>query len=249
MTNRRKFLAGLGALASGTAAAVGTGAFSTVTANRAVSVSVADDSDSYLRLNPGSDNDNSAYADGSGAQVSLDFTSDNSTGAGGSGINQGALTEIFDIFDVENQGTQNAIVYVSPKSVADEGGFDRSDDGLYFDPQVSNMPNGINAPTASFARRADGTPYTSLTNNGGTILSKGTTFAEATLDTDGSSEGFGASTGPNPPEIYLLRPGESFEFGVYLDATDSASTSQDFQYNIEIVADAELAKEAGLGDV
>ncbi len=239
----------MGSLAAGSAAAIGTGAFSRVTANRTVNVSVADDSNALLRLHPGSSNDNAAYADGSGAQVSIDLTSSNSTNAGGDGINQDAVTEIFDIFDVENQGTQNAIVFVPPYSVADEGGFDKNDDGLYFDPQVSDMPNGTSHPEASHGYLRDGTPFTSLTNIGGTILSKGTTFEEATLDTDGSNPNFGGSTGPNPPEIYLLRPGESFEFGVYLDATDSASTTQDFQYDIEIKADAQLAKEAGLGSV
>jgi len=243
---RRKFLAGIGSLAAGAAAVTGTGAFTTVSADRAVSVSVADDSDALLGLNARSSNENSAYADESGNQISIDLTSSNSTTAGGEGINQDALTTIYDIFSVENQGTQNVLAYVPPTSVANQGGFDRTDDGLYFDPQVSGMPNGINASTASFARLPDGTPYTTLTNNGGTILDKGATFAEATLDTDGSAS-FGSATGPNPPSIYLLRPGESFDFGVYLDATDSASVSQSFQYDIKIKADAALAEEAGLG--
>jgi hypothetical protein len=245
---RRNLLIGMGSLAAGGAATIGTGAFSTVTANRTVNVSVADDNDALLAFDA-SGNDNSAYATKSGAQISIDLDSSNSTTEGGEGINQDATTEIFDIFDVENQGTQNAIVYVPPTSVDNQGGFDRDDDGLYFDPQVSNMPNGNNSPDASFGTRPDGTRFTSLTNIGGTILNKGSTFAEATLDTDGSTAGIGDSVGPNPPEIYLLRPGESFEFGVYLDATDAASTSQDFQYDIEIKADAELAKEAGLGSV
>jgi hypothetical protein len=216
-----------------------------VSADRAVSVSVADDSDALLSLDAKSSNENSAYADESGNQITIDLSSSNSTSAGGDGINQDATTEIFDVFDIENQGTQNVLAYVPPSSVGNQGGFDRTDDGLYFDPQVTNMPNGINHPDAAYARLPDGTPYTSLTNIGGTILDNGSTFGEATIDSVGSE--LADSVGTNPPEIYLLRPGESFEFGMYLDATDSATGS--FQYDISIKADADLAEAAGLGSV
>jgi len=47
---RRKFVIGLGALASGTAAAVGTGAFSSVNADRDFEFEVENDGDAYLRL-------------------------------------------------------------------------------------------------------------------------------------------------------------------------------------------------------
>ena len=48
---RRKFVVGLGALASGSAAAMGTGAFSSAQAERSVSVTVADDRSGYIELN------------------------------------------------------------------------------------------------------------------------------------------------------------------------------------------------------
>ncbi|MDB2259488.1 hypothetical protein PM035_01165 [Halorubrum ezzemoulense] len=236
MANRRKFLAGLGALASGSAAAVGTGAFTTVSADRSVTVSVADDSGALLKMDATSSNENSAYADESGNEIAIDVAG--ASGSTGSGVNDNAVTEIFDIFDIANQGTQNAIVYASPSSLGADA-FDDSVDGVYIDPQVSDMPNGLSADSIGY--RPDGTPFTSLTNIGGTILDNGSNFKEATLDEGTDLPG---SVGSNPPEVYLLRPGESFEFGLYI-RTDDAATG-DFSYNVDIVADAEFAEEAGL---
>ncbi len=246
MASRRKFLAGLGALASGTAAAVGTGAFTSVTADRSLTVSVADDSGALLKLDATSSNENSAYADESGNEIVVDIAG--ASGDTGSGVNDNAVTEIFDIFDIANQGTQNAIVYADPASLGADA-FDTSVDGVYIDPQVSDMPNGNRRgdSTTSIGFRPDGTPFTSLTNIGGTILSKGDTFKSATLDTDGSTINGGGSTGPNPPKVYLLRPGESFEFGLYIKTSDAATG--DFSYNVDIVADAEFAEQAGLDNV
>jgi hypothetical protein len=213
---------------------MGSGAFTTVSARRTVSVGVADDSNALLALEARSDNDNRAYADGGGDRITVDI---GGSGASGSGINTAATTTVFDIFAIENQGTQSALVYVPPSSVDDDGGFDQTDDGVYFDPQVSDMPNGSN--TSAIATLSDGTPYASFTNIGGTILDKGKTFPEATLDTSDNA-------GPHPPEVYLLNPGESFDFGVYLKADDTASLST-FDFDIQIKADSELAEEAGVG--
>lgn len=65
---RRTFIAGVGALSAGGAAALGTGAFSSAEATRDVSVQVADDASAYLALES-----TSQYADGSGDAISLDF--------------------------------------------------------------------------------------------------------------------------------------------------------------------------------
>ena len=117
MANRRKFLAGLGALASGSAAAVGTGAFTNVSASRDVSVSVADDSQAFLRIRKAREPNGSGgqritpnaddYVTTSGGTIGLDFTS---TENGGQGINKSATTEIDNLLQIENQGTQEVIV-------------------------------------------------------------------------------------------------------------------------------------------
>ena len=54
---RRKFIIGAGALASGSAAAVGTGAFSTASTDRDANIEVVDDSDALLALESGQESD------------------------------------------------------------------------------------------------------------------------------------------------------------------------------------------------
>lgn len=66
--NRRSLIAGIGALSTGSAAALGTGAFSSAEAQRSVSVQVADDASAYLAIES-----TSQYADGSGDAIALDF--------------------------------------------------------------------------------------------------------------------------------------------------------------------------------
>lgn len=67
---RRKFIIGASTLATGGAAAFGTGAFSSAEAERSVSVEVADDADAYLAIEA-----TSQYADDSGQAIELDFGS------------------------------------------------------------------------------------------------------------------------------------------------------------------------------
>ena len=114
MANRRKFLAGLGALASGSAAAVGTGAFTSVTADRSITAEVAGDASAYLALEPVSSTENSEYVQIEDNKVSFDFSSsnpntDSSSGTGdlGDGFNKDATTVINNLLKVTNQGTQD----------------------------------------------------------------------------------------------------------------------------------------------
>jgi hypothetical protein len=107
MTHRRKFLAGVGALATGSAAAVGTGAFTSVSANRTMNVDIADDSNAFLGLEAG--DSGLVVETGDTLQINLD-----GTGADGSGVNMDAVTTIGNhdnpqdsyAFKVTNQGTQ-----------------------------------------------------------------------------------------------------------------------------------------------
>ncbi|WP_130501620.1 DUF1102 domain-containing protein [Natrinema hispanicum] len=113
---RRKFVIGMGALASGAAAGIGTGAFSSVSATRNVDVEVADDASAYLRLQ-GTGGNNSDYVtdDGDGGTLTIDLSSSNSgdVSGGGEGVNPDAVTKIDNLFTVENQGTQEVDVSIS----------------------------------------------------------------------------------------------------------------------------------------
>ena len=102
---RRKFVIGAGALATGSAAAIGTGAFTSVEADRQVEVNVVDDADAYLGLSA-LDEPNSEYVDESGDTVAIDITD---TDAGGQGLNPNATTVIEDLLEVTNQGTNDGV--------------------------------------------------------------------------------------------------------------------------------------------
>ncbi|EMA61561.1 hypothetical protein [Halorubrum kocurii] len=96
-------MAGLGALASGSAAAIGTGAFSSVEAERDVTVEVGGDNSAYLGLE--AERDDIISDDGGDGQLSLDLGSQ-TTKEGGDGFNQDAETEIDGVFKIINQGTE-----------------------------------------------------------------------------------------------------------------------------------------------
>lgn len=108
---RRKLLAGLGSLAAGGAAAIGSGAFTSVEANRDISVAVADDSEAFLAIEPADTPNGDAYAEENGGTIELNFDGDadfsgiNGTG-GGSGLNDRALVIFEDVLTITNQGTQ-----------------------------------------------------------------------------------------------------------------------------------------------
>jgi len=152
---RRKFIIGTGALATGTAAAVGTGAFTSVEANRDVAVNVADDADAFLALNAeeGSNADEYVIGEDDGT-IELDFTS---TDAGGQGINEDATTIIRELFSIENQGTQDVIVFIDDAPEEPRIGFfgdteeldsvDPAPDGVENDGALSNTsaldPNNL----------------------------------------------------------------------------------------------------------
>ncbi|WP_423995676.1 hypothetical protein [Halorubrum trapanicum] len=128
---RRKFVVGLGALASGSAAAMGTGAFSSVSADRDVAVSVADDNDAFLSLSP-SDGPNSAYAQETDGmlEIAFDGSISDQSGPNGTGINDQATTIIRDVFDIQNQGTQDVYIWVNGlKEPSDSTGIDMYTDG------------------------------------------------------------------------------------------------------------------------
>lgn len=185
MTNRRKFITGLGALAAGSAAAVGTGAFTSVSASRSVDVAVADDADALLRVIPdkrgGSETPNAQeYVDTSDGTVSLDFTG---TDSGATGINDEATTTIDDILTIENQGTQGVYVgYTHPASP--NGNF-----ALYHEDEDFLDPDASNPGTDDYDASA------------GKYTNDGQLNINTAPDADGDDN----------PDLVFLEPGESLK--------------------------------------
>lgn len=106
---RRRFLAGLGGLGAAGTAVVGSGAFTAATAERSVSVTVADETDAYLSLVEGPE-PNGVFADnlGSGMQgeLFLDFNSNPGVSGDGTGLAKESVYEFDHVFEITNQGTQ-----------------------------------------------------------------------------------------------------------------------------------------------
>jgi len=105
----------MGSLAAGGAAAIGSGAFTSVSAERRVSVNVADDENAYLQLDP-TNNADFATTDGNDV-LELDFSGVN--GQAGDGVNANATTGFGPEFTIKNQGTEPARVVID-KSAVDE---------------------------------------------------------------------------------------------------------------------------------
>lgn len=109
--NRRRFLASVGGLTAAGSAALGTGAFTSVEAERSVSVSVADDDRAFLRLEPlvnnGIDGDSTRRSFSDGQTVGFEIP-----GNGGGenpnaeGVGLDSVYEFHDLLKVSNQGTQ-----------------------------------------------------------------------------------------------------------------------------------------------
>ena len=100
---RRKFLIGMGSLAAGSAATIGTGAFDRVSATRNMRVNVVGDANAYLRLGQGA----SPYASYNGdGLLELDF----------SHVNGNADAEFFDVFTIQNEGHKDVGIFLDEGS-------------------------------------------------------------------------------------------------------------------------------------
>ncbi|MFC4542569.1 hypothetical protein ACFO5R_11630 [Halosolutus amylolyticus] len=101
--NRRNVLAGLGTIVAGGGAALGTGAFSSVEADRTVNISIADDNDSAL-LALDADGSSDLVTNDGGSGSDLKFNLDN--------LNDNATTKVEPAFTITNNGGQDVGVKV-----------------------------------------------------------------------------------------------------------------------------------------
>ena len=99
----------MGSLAAGGAAAMGTGAFTSVNAERTVDVEIAGDANAYLGLTRASEEDgdsgagqeaNAEYVEYDNGELKLVFDQ----------LNDNATTKFDDLFDIVNNGTQDVYV-------------------------------------------------------------------------------------------------------------------------------------------
>ncbi len=105
MVSRRSILAGLGGLAAGGGAVLGTGAFTAVEAQRTVAVETTGDADAFLGIEPLEDPNADYVTAPTDGTVEIDIT-DEGTDATGAGVNKNAITSIDRLLEVRNNGTQ-----------------------------------------------------------------------------------------------------------------------------------------------
>ena len=141
---RRQVILGLGAIATGGSALIGSGAFSSVEAERDISVEVAGDDSAYLRLGPCTDEDgnekpNGAYTVQDDGLFGIALTEENDN-VDGDGVNPEARSTFHNVFEMCNQGTQEVCINFGiegevPKikgPVPDRFDFSEDDDAIVF---------------------------------------------------------------------------------------------------------------------
>lgn len=104
---RRSLLATIGAVAA-SGGAIGTGAFTTVEADRDATVSVADDSQGFLSLFPNAQDANGEFASDEDGELQLDFN-DEISGQDSTGVGQDSEYEFDAVFGIGNAGTQDPV--------------------------------------------------------------------------------------------------------------------------------------------
>lgn len=103
---RRNLLIGMGSIAAGSAATLGTGAFTTATAERTVDVNVASDQSGFVTIQALNETYASETGDG---QLELDFNPDSGVGVGDNtpqGLNADATFNFDEVFRIANEAAQ-----------------------------------------------------------------------------------------------------------------------------------------------
>ena len=158
MASRRSVLIGLGSLVAGGGALLGTGAFTTVTAERTVNVETAGDASAFLGLTP-ADRDGSGgneYVDSPGdGTIEITLVNNDDTDGNASGLNQNAKTVFRNLVTITNNGTQD-VETVNLEFITGTGN-DLSETELdnVFDFTVSPSGNGNNGSQSTVDNGAD----------------------------------------------------------------------------------------------
>jgi len=222
---RRNLLIGMGSIAAGGAATIGTGAVNSVTATRTVNIDTTNDANAYLSMDPTA-GENSQYASFDGQNtVELDLNS----------VNRDAKTTMLGVFQVTNTGDSTLLVYVppnngvSPNSVGPDRSFPSPGDGggnVYVDPQASGMPNEPQPFSLTGVYGSSLPP--AIVDYAGQNSNVGSTSADN--NNTGSDENPGTS-------IYdrQLGPGEAFQFGLNIQHEAPAEFPEDMSVTLAAI--------------
>ena len=210
--SRRNILVGLGALVGGGGALVSTGAFSTVSAERSVSVNTTGDASSFLGLNATSQGQSYINNPTSG-------TLDISLGSSSNGFNEDAITTIGSLFNIINNSPEGETIDIA-----------FSTNG----PSTSGVGTGTE-PTIQLgvAPNSGGSVNSVVT----LAILKGSSISDITLNSDGT-----ISSDPNSGNSVSLSVADSLvPVGVIVDTRDNAINNGSIpnQNNVTIVAEGQ----------
>lgn len=127
---RRDAIIGIGGLVVGSGALVGTGAFTSVQADRTVSIETAGDSAAALQIIPAQNDENNPtpnadeYVNDSGGTIEIDLTGTNN---GATGVSKNAVTNIDRLLQVTNNGTQDVIAGFNDQYATNNGDYDETE--------------------------------------------------------------------------------------------------------------------------
>lgn len=196
---RRKFLIGAGALGAGASAALGTGAFTTVEAQRNVDIATAGDANAQLAIQAVS---------GANAEL-VNTEADGTLSLSIPNVNEDAVTDVEDLFRVVNQGTQPVSLYFQDDSDAVTFRVTRSAQSL--EGADNSVELGVGEQVVV------GLTIDTLNNDiSGTLLDSVTIVADASASAPGQS-------GPQPQYVVTPDPSGDNEFGSVQAAIDEAS--------------------------
>lgn len=115
---RRKFIVGVGSLATASAAAVGTGAVSQQSSTRAVDVGVVNDADGLVGLDLSHESlENSEYASYENGSLQLHFDANADVQNGASGLNPDTEHYFDNVFQIQNQSADDLRVDIDKSNL------------------------------------------------------------------------------------------------------------------------------------
>ena len=142
---RRNLIAAIGAVTAG-GAAIGTGAFTSVEAERSASISIADEDTGLLALTALDTDEGGFVIEGDRNELRFNFNQADSVG--GSGTGSKSVYKFDRLFAIENQGTQTVYVDSEFQDAEEEGLFEEGyldDIGLYIEEVDEHFLDGEDA--------------------------------------------------------------------------------------------------------
>jgi hypothetical protein len=118
--NRRRLLQSVGLLAGGSALSSGTGAFTSTSAERTVEISVVDDENAYLAMNPSSGSDYGRAAEFGDGQIEFSipgFNESTPDGTRGQGVGPDSVYTFGGLVTIRNQGDDTVEVWSKPNDL------------------------------------------------------------------------------------------------------------------------------------